>query len=260
MSRFMSNMLTNIRVCTLVPMLLIALCCVTTTTGCKKNEKDLYEGHSAEQIYQSAETNMKKENYAQAIKDFEALEARYPYGEHSNEAQLSLITAYQKRGESALALSAIERFIRMNPRHPKVDRAYYLKGVVYYDDYYPFKYRHLPLERSARDPSSCQDSFDAFKELIERFPNSEYVEDARHRMVGLREQLALHELHIVDYYIKRGAYLSAANRANYIVKNFQKTSVIPKALQAMELSYRKLGMRDLADQTHQTLKNNFPKG
>lgn len=233
----------------------LSLACLA---GCKKT-KDIYKGKTADQIYKMAKTNMTKESYAQAIKDYEALEARFPYGEYSNEAQLDLIEAYHKRSESALAVSAAERFIRMNPRHPRADYAYYLKGLVYYDDYYPFKFRHLPLDRSSRDPTSSQDAFDTFKELIERFPNSQYIADARKRMLSLRDQLAKHEYHVVDYYIKRGAYLSAANRANYIVKNFDQTSVIPKALHAMVISYRKLGMKQLADQAYQTLSSNFPK-
>lgn len=224
--------------------------------GCAK-DKDAYVGMSENQIYTQAETNMKKENYAQAIKDFEALEARYPYSEHSRDAQLGLISAYHKRNESALALSATDRFIRMNPRDPKVDYAYYLKGLINFDHNSSFMYRHLPLERSSRDPSSAQESFDAFKDLIERFPNSEYASEARQRMLFLREQLASYELHVADYYQRRGAYLSAANRANYVVKNFPQTAAVPKALELMVSSYQKLGMNQLADEAKHTLLSNY---
>lgn len=211
-----------------------------------------------DQIFSQGQKHMEKEDYADAIKDFEALEARDPYGPYSHEAQLSLMTAYYKRNESALALGAADRFIRMNPRDPKVDYAYYLKGLVNFDLNTTFLYQHLPLDRSARDPTSAQDAFDAFKELVERFPNSEYVSDARQRMIYLRNQMAQHELWVIEYYMKRGAYLSAANRANYIVKNFERTSAIPKALRAMVISYRKLGMCQLADEAYRTLQLNFP--
>lgn len=221
--------------------------------GCA-SKKDAYIGLSEEQIYSAAENNMKKENFAQAIKDYEALEARYPYGQHSHEAQLGLMSAYHKRHEFALALSSADRFIRMNPRHPKVEYVYYLKGLVNFDQNMTMMYRHLPLDRSARDSSASQAGFDAFKDLIERFPNSEYVGDARQRMVYLRDQLAQHELQVVNYYLKRGAYLSAANRANYIVKNFPETSTIPKALESMSVAYRKLGMDQLALDAEQRLK------
>jgi outer membrane protein assembly factor BamD len=230
-----------------------------TLIGCN-SKKDAYKGMTATQIYAQGQKNLKKENYTEAAKDFEALEARYPYGEYSDKSQLDLIYSYYKKNEPAMALSAAERFIRMNPRHPQTDYAYYLKGLVNYEENMSFKYRHLPLDRSARDSTPAQDSFDTFKELIERFPNSSYAKDARQRMVYLRDQLAHHEMGIVDYYMNRGAYLSAANRANYIVKHYEHTSVIPDALRAMVKAYRALGMNELADDAEKVLKLNFPQG
>jgi len=226
--------------------------------GISKKDKDLYKGLSADQIYAQGQKNMEKHNYALAIKDFEALEARYPYGEHSLNAQLDLINAYYKKDDSALALSTANRFIRMNPRHPRVDYAYYLKGIVNYDQNTSLMYRHLPLDRSARDPSPAHESFAAFKDLIELFPNSEYAPEARQRMVLLRNQLANYELCVVDYYMKRGAYLSAANRADFIIKNYDKTEAIPKALSSMIISYRKLGMTQLSEDAEKILTSNFP--
>lgn len=213
---------------------------------------------TAAQIYAQAQKNVAKENYSQATKDFEALEARFPYGEFSDKAQLGLIHAYYKHSDSALALSAADRFIRMHPHHPQVDYAYYLKGLVTFDQNYSFTFRYLPLDKSARDPSTAQESFDAFKELIDRFPNSEYIPDAKRRMIFLRNQLANYELQVVEYYIKRGAYLSAANRANYIVKHFERTPAIPKALAYLVKSYRQLGMHELAEDALKTLQSNFP--
>ncbi len=227
--------------------------------GCNSNaKKDVYKGMSADQIYAQGQKNMAKNNYAQAIKDFEALEARYPYGEHSIGAQLDLTKAYYKKGDAPLALATANRFIRMNPRHPRVDYAYYLKGLVNYEQNTTLMYRHLPVDRSARDPSPAHESFAAFKELVEIFPNSEYAPEARQRMVLLRNQLANYELYVVDYYMKRGAYLSAANRADFIIKNYDKTEAIPKALTSMIISYRKLGMNQLSEDAEKILVNNFP--
>jgi outer membrane protein assembly factor BamD len=248
--------LTNFRIFSILA--LTITCALLGLSGCA-SKKDIYKGLSADEIYSRGQGNVGKENYAEAIKDFEALEARFPYGVHSHEAQLALISSYHKRGESALALSAADRFIRMNPRHAKVDYAHYLKGLVNFDQNATFMFRRLPLDRSARDPSSAHEAFDAFRELLERFPNSQYAEDARQRMVHLKDQLARHELTVVDYYMRRGAYLSAANRANYIVKNFDQTSTIPDALRAMVISYQKLGMTQLAEDAYRTLQNNFPK-
>lgn len=227
--------------------------------GCSGNaKKDSYKGLSADQIYAQGQNNMSKKNYAQAIKDFEALEARYPYGENSLNAQLDLINAYYKKNDAPLALATANRFIRMNPRHPKVDYAYYLKGLVNYEQNTTLMYRHLPVDRSARDPSPAHDSFAAFKDLVELFPNSEFAPEARQRMVLLRNQLANYELYVVDYYMKRGAYLSAANRADFIIRNYDKTEAIPKALTSMIISYRKLGMNQLSDDAEKILTSNFP--
>lgn len=235
-----------------VTVLSLSLC------GCNNSKKDLYKGLSEEQIYTQGQQNMSKNNYAQAIKDFEALEARYPYGEHSLSSQLDLITAYYKKNDSALALATANRFIKMNPRHPRVDYAYYLKGLVNYEQNTSIMYRHLPIDRSARDPSPAHESFAAFKDLTEQFPNSEYAAEARQRMVLLRNQLANYELGVVEYYMKRGAYLSAVNRADFIIKNYDKTEAIPKALSSMILSYHKLGMTELCKDTEQVLSSNFP--
>jgi len=226
--------------------------------GCRSNKEDAYKGLSADQIYAQAEKNLKKEKYAKAVKDFEALEARYPYGQYSDKAQLGLIQAYYKNNEAPLAITAADRFIRMHPRHPQVDYAYYLKGLVSFDQNYTFAYQYLPLDRSARDPNHALDSFEAFKELIERYPNSAYSTEAKQRMLHLRDLVAKHELQVAQFYIRRGAYLSAANRASYIVKNFEQTNSAPKALAVMVKAYRKLGMTTLAEDALETLKSNFP--
>lgn len=238
--------------------IIITLIAVLLLIGCQSSNKDVYKGMSAAEIYAKAEKNVAKEKFPQAAKDFEALEARFPYGEYSDKAQLGLINAYYKQNEPALAISAADRFIRMNPHHPRVDYAYYLKGLVSFDQNYSVAFRYLPLDKSARDPSTAIESFDAFKELLDRFPNSQYAADARQRMVFLRNQLANHEMHVVRYYIKRGAYLSAANRANYIIKHFERTPTVPEALAALVTSYRKLGMEPLAENALKTLKTNFP--
>lgn len=226
--------------------------------GCKTNTTDIYKGLSAKEIYTLGETSVGKENFIEAAKAFEALEARFPYGDYSSKAQLALIHAYYKQNNAALALSAADRFIRMEPRHPNVDYAYYLKGLITFDQNYTFAFRYLPLDKSTRDPASAEESFDAFKLLVERFPNSQYVADARQRMIFLRNQLANYEYQVVEYYLKRGAYLSAANRANYIIQYYSETPAAPKALAAVVRAYRSLRMQKLADDALKTLLLNFP--
>lgn len=229
-------------------------------SGCNTNgkKKDAYKGMSAEHIYELGQKNMAKEKYGDAIKDFEALESRYPYNENSSDAQLALVTAYYKRSEYALALSCVDRFIRMNPGHPQVDYAHYLKGMISFDQNTTLMYRHLPIDRSLRDSTPAHESFAAFKEMLELYPNSKYAPEARQRMVALRDQLANHELNAVQYYLKRGAYLSAANRANYILQNYSQTQAVPEALCSMIISYRKLGMDQLSNDAENVLRTNFP--
>lgn len=225
-----------------------------TLSGCSKNKKDNYKGMTAEQIFAQSQKNIKRERWARAVEDLEALEARYPYGEYSDKCQLDLIYAYYKKNEPSMALSTADRFLRLNPRHPKCDYVYSLKGKICYDQNMTFMYKHLPIDRSARDSSNATDAYDNYKALVERYPNSPYAKEAREKMISLRDQLAHHELYVVQYYMKRGAYLSAANRANYVVKNFNDTTAVPDALEMMSASYRKLGMEDLAIKADQTLQ------
>jgi outer membrane protein assembly factor BamD len=236
----------------------LTLSLILLLVGCSADKKDHYKGLSAEQIYVQAEKNISKDNYAEAAKDFEALEARYPYGQYADKAQLGLIKAYYKSNDAPLALAAAERFIRMYPRHPEVDYAYYMKGLITYDQNYSFAFRYLPLDKSARDPGHAYESFEAFKELLERYPNSQYAAEAKQRMIHLKNLMADHELQVAQFYIKRGAFLSAANRANFIVKNYDRTNAVPEALGIMVYAYRKLGMNKLADDALNTLRNNFP--
>lgn len=222
--------------------------------GCAKKNKDNYKGLTEVQIYEQSQKNAKKEKWARVVEDLEALEARYPYGQYSDQSQLDLIFAYYKKNEPSMAITTADRFLRMNPRHPKSDYVYYLKAMVCYDQNLTFMYKHLPIDRSARDSTNATESFDTFKSLVERFPNSPYATEARQRMIALRDQLANHELYVVKYYIKRGAYLSAANRANYIVQNYDQTTAIPEALRLMSKSYRKLGMNDMASESDRVLQ------
>lgn len=236
-----------------MPLILIVI-----LTGCGKKE-DLYKNLTAKQIYERGKEAALSKNYSQAITDFDTLEARYPYGEWSERGQLALIHAYATGGEEASALAAADRFIRMHPRHPNVDYAYYMKGVINFNDNFSLAFRNLPLDRSLRDSTYAQDGFDSFKNLIERFPKSRYAADARKRMIILREQLADHELHIAEYYEIQGASLAAANRAGYLINQYPRTQAVPKALQIMNRSYRAVGLNKEADEALAVLKQNFPE-
>ena len=214
---------------------------------------------SAQQIYARGKKAALSRNYSQAIEDFDTLEARYPYGEYTDKGQLALIHAYANGDDEASAIAAADRFIRVHPRHPNVDFAYYMKGVVNFNQNYSLVYRAMPLDRSMRESTFAQQSFDDFRILIEKFPNSKYAPDARKRMIALREQLAHHELHIADYYINQGADLAAANRAGYLVNQFPSVSATKPALEIMQKSYKAMDMQKESQEALAMLQQNFPQ-
>ena len=231
---------------------------VILLTGCGGEPKDIYKDMSAQDIYNRGKTASASKNYSQAVKDFDALEAHYPYGEYTDKGQLALIYAYAHNDDNASALATADRFIRVHPRHQHVDFAYYMKGLVNFNDNYSFVFRNLPLDRSKRTSTYAQQAFDDFKTLIEKFPNSKYAADARKRMILMREQLADHELHVAKYYVSQGADLAAANRAGYVLNQFPQTKAAPKALLIMYKSYTAIGMKKEAAEAMAMLEKNFP--
>lgn len=243
----------------LVYKILFIIVFTVTLIGCSaKGYKDAHYGKSAKEIYDIATKNVKSGHYGSAIKDFEALEAKFPYGEYSDKAQLGLAYTYYKRQDHSSALAETDRFLRLHPNHKNADYAYYLKALVNYDANFSAAYKYMPLDRSKREPTQARQAFDDFKTLLKKFPNSKYVPDSRKRMIHLKNQLAKHELHVAQHYFKTGAYLAAANRANYIIKEFEESKFIPDALATMIKSYRKLGMRELEKDAYKILKMNFP--
>ncbi len=230
---------------------------VAALSGCMKN-KDPYQDMTAQTIYERGKVSYQKGRVSQAIKDFDALEARYPYGEYTDKGQLALISLYTENDEGEAALATANRFIRMHPRNPNVDFAYYMKGVINYHDNFTWAFRNLPVDRSMRASSFAQQSFDDFKTFIEKFPNSKYAPDARKRMIVMREQLAQHELHIARYYQKQGAELAAANRAAYIVNQFPRTNAVPDALEIMHKSFAAIGLTQQSTEALAVLRQNFP--
>lgn len=250
-------MLKYLRLLPLTSFLLTSLL-VIFLTGCGDKKTDIYKDMSAEQIYKRGKEAALNKNYSQAVKDFDALEAHYPYGEYTDKGQLALIHAYANSDDNASALATADRFIRVHPRHPNVDFAYYMKGVINFNDNFSFVFRILPLDRSKRASTYAQQSFDDFKILLEKYPNSKYGPDARKRMILMREQLADHELHIAKYYVSQGADLAAANRAGYVLNQFPQTKAAPKALLIMHKSYAAIGMKKESQEAMEMLQLNFP--
>ena len=227
--------------------------------ACSAGDKyDPTAGWSAEKLYGEAKDALNDGKYDQAIKYFESLEARYPYGRYAQQAQLEVAYAYYKQGEQASAVAAVDRFIKLHPENPSVDYAYYLKGLTFFNEDLGLFSRFSAQDPTERDPKSTRDSFDAFKELVQRFPQSKYAPDALARMKYLVNALASHEIHVARYYLKRGAYVAAANRAQFALKNYPQAPALEEALIIMVQAYGALGIPELHDDAERVLKRNFP--
>jgi outer membrane protein assembly factor BamD len=216
---------------------------------------------TAEQFYNDAKTLLDNERYEDAIKRYEQLQGRFPYGRYAEQAQLDVAYAYYKFEEPALALAACDRFIRQFPTHPSVDYAYYLKGFITFHNQYSVVNWLFGVEDDLhnRDVKGLRESYDAFKELVRRFPQSRYAEDARLRMDYLFQSQARHEVSVARYYFDRGAYVAAVNRAKHALENFPRTPSIEDALGIQAMAYKKMGVTKLFEDTVRVLKLNFPQ-
>lgn len=222
-------------------------------------------GWSAQRLYSEAKEQLNEGNYERAIKLFETLEARYPYGRYAQQAQIEVAYAYYKDQEPISAIAAADRFIKLHPNHPNVDYAYYLKGLVNFNDD-PGILGRLSMfgiraeqDMSERDPRAARESFLAFKELATRFPDSKYTPDAIARMKYLVNALASHEVHVAKYYLKRQAWVAAANRAKEVLKAYPEAPALEEALAIMIIAYDKLGLAELRDDARRVLALNFPE-
>lgn len=236
-------------------LLLIAI--LALTAACSSKEV-VDENLSEAELYQQAQADLDSKSYTSAVAKLKALESRYPFGRYAEQAQLELIYANYKNAEPEAAKSAAERFIRLHPQHANVDYAYYLKGLASFDQDRGLVARFLPLDMTKRDPGAARDSYNEFAQLTSRYPNSRYAPDAKQRMVYLRNLLAAYEVHVAHYYLKRQAYVAAANRGRYVVENFQESPAVGDGLAVMTEAYQHLGMDDLAATSLETLKLNYP--
>lgn len=228
--------------------------------GCSlfADKEDVPANWSAARLYDEATAAYNKKSYETAIKYYQELEKRFPFGPFAQRAQLDVGFAHLDNGEPEAALSAGNRFIRLNPRHEKVDRAYYLRGLATFDDRSgklgPVRF----FNPSTRDPRTLQESFQYFSELVNKFPDSTYAADAKQRMIYLRNTLADHELHVARFYVKRGAYIAAINRAKYVVESLPETPATAEALGILVRCYKLLGLHYLANDSLRVLRLNYP--
>ncbi|MDH3281781.1 MAG: outer membrane protein assembly factor BamD [Gammaproteobacteria bacterium] len=240
--------------------ILIGILAYALLAGCAffKSPETESANWSVEEFYREANGALLKERYQYAIETYQRMESRFPYGPHAEQAQLEIGYAHYKNGEPEAAIAAADRFIRLHPTHPNVDYAFYLKGLVNFHNEQSILSQFGISDVSDRDPRSGRDSFDAFRDLISRYPESRYAEDSRQRMAFLLNTLAKHDVQVADYYMRRGAYVAVVNRCKHVVENYQRTPAVEDALGMMARAYRKMGMQQLAADTLMILEANFP--
>ncbi|VCU70300.1 Outer membrane protein assembly factor BamD precursor [Pigmentiphaga humi] len=239
---------------------LACLLAVVVLAGCANTgkEPDPTVGWSAERLYKEAKDEMDTGNWTQASKLLEKLESRYPFGVYAQQAQIDIAYVYWKDGSNPQALAAIDRFERLHPNHPNLDYMLYLKGLI---NFYQDSAMLSSLTRqdpSERDPKGARESFDAFKALVSRYPDSKYAPDANLRLNYLVNSIAMNEVHVARLYLDKGAYVAAVNRAQTAVRDFQGAPAVEEALYIMVLAYDKMGMADLRDDASRVLALNYP--
>jgi outer membrane protein assembly factor BamD len=220
--------------------------------------QDETKSWSAQKLYTEAKSQMDEGGYEKAIKYFESLEARYPYGRYAQQAQIEVAYAYFKSNEPVSAVAACDRFIKLHPNHPNVDYAFYLKGLVNFNGDLGLLGAIANQDMSERDPKSARESFESFKELTTRFPDSKYAPDAVVRMKYLVNALASQEVHVARYYFKRGAYVAVVNRCQSALRQYPQAPATEEALALMVKAYDAMGVTDLRDDTMRVMQKNFP--
>jgi outer membrane protein assembly factor BamD len=248
------------------------ICCLSLSlSGCssfkdlfssdsKSSDESEYADWNAEKFRTEAKKSVDAGSYEKAIKLYQALESRYPFGADSAQTELDIAYAYFKNSEPDSAIAAADRFIKINPRNPAVDYAFYLKGLVNYNRGIGFVDRFLPTDTSQRDVGTAKDALKNFEDLISRYPASKYVPDAHLRMISLTNNIAMHEVHVARYYLKRKAYVAAVDRASTVIDKYPRAPAIPYALLALNEAYTELNQLDQAKDAKRVYDLNFPNG
>lgn len=235
----------------LAAVLLLAAACSTV-------ERDPTAKMSADQLYAEARAEIAVGNWQRARDLLGKLEARFPFGRHAQQAQMEIAYTYYKEGEFAQAIAACDRFLKLNPNHPNADYVYYLKGLATFNDDLGLFGNFLGHDPTARDPKAMREAFDVFKELVTRFPQGKYAADAQARMNYLVTAMAQSEVNIARFYLQRGAFVAAAQRAQGAVRDYSGTPAAEEALSILMRAYDGLGLAQLRDDARRVLEHNYP--
>lgn len=240
----------------------VATVSVSFLAGCgtfgNQKDKNEFAGWAVDRLYTEARDNLNNKDYTRAAEILEATTTQYPFSPQAVQAQLELPYAYWKDEEKVKAIAAADRFIALNSSHPRVDYVYYIKGLINYNQNVSYLATLTGEGLNDRDPKAATESFNTFKILVEKFPDSRYTPDARKRMVSLVNNMAVLEAGVAQYYYERGAYLAAINRSQDLLKNYDGTPSTEDALIIMAASYDKLGLDEQRNDTLAVLKKNYP--
>ncbi|TPW13066.1 MAG: outer membrane assembly lipoprotein YfiO [Halothiobacillaceae bacterium] len=236
--------------------ILVVLLSLTLNACATLSDDDETKDWTARQLYEASKTALDTADYETALKYLETLESRYPFGRFAQQAQLDIIYAYYKFDEPESAIAAADRFIKFYPRHPKVDYAYYMRGLSSFNKGMGSLEYLVNLDPVARDPGAASESFQYFAALLSQFPQSIYARDAAQRMVYLNDNLAQHELMVANFYMERGAYVATVTRASQIVEKYQRTPAARAALDLLTEAYRRLDLHDLANDSDRVARLN----
>ncbi len=236
------------------------LACALLLAGCAGNDRDdqPLPQSTPQKMFEQAQSSLASGNINRAVEVLETMDSRYPFGPYSHQVQLNLIYAYYKQGDYASAVAVVDRFSRLNPQHPNLDYALYMRGLNHMAMDNNFFQEMLWVDRSDRDPTASKQAFEDFARLLKKFPGSKYANDAKERMEFLKNRLAKYELAVAQYYVKRKAWVAVANRAQYIVENYQGTGAMEDALELLVESYDELGIDELKNNAIQVLRENYP--
>ena len=242
----------------LAPVLLGAMVSVAGCSSSDNEEKAVLANMGAQQLYDRAKQSMEVGNFSSAAQTLSALDSRYPFGPLSHQVQLDLIYSYYKSGKNEETLATIDRFIRLNPNHSDVDYAYYMRGLTNMESDSNLFQELMNIDRTDRVPSKSRAAFEDFRRLIQQYQDSKYAADAKQRMVHIKDRLARYEIAIARFYMRRQAYVAAANRGRYVIEHFPNTTQVQQALEIMVSSYEQLGLDELRNNAMKTLKLNYP--
>ena len=238
--------------------ILIALL-VTACSSVEDEQRELVESQGATALYKEAKRSMDNGNFSAAAQILSSIDSKFPFGPLSHQVQLDLIFAHYKTGDIDQTLATIDRFIRLNPNHADVEYAMYMRGVTNMEQDANLFQTVLGVDRSDRDPSKSKEAFEDFRRLIEKHPDSKYTPDAKQRMLYIKNRLAKYEIEVARFYMRREAWVAAANRGRYVLEYFGDTEQVQPALEIMVSSYNELGLEQLKNNAMRTLQLNYPQ-